>query len=95
VDTKYFVHLLDAQGNVVAQDDGIYAKYTRPSSEWQADEMISDSIEMPLWNLPPGEYRISVGLTNPDTGERLPALDAAGNPLPESRYIFEEKIKID
>jgi hypothetical protein len=95
VDTKYFVHLLDAQGNVVAQEDGLHVKYTRPSSEWQADEMISDLIEMPLWNLSPGEYRISVGLTNPDTGERLPAVDAAGNPLPESRYIFEEKIKID
>ena len=95
VDTKYFVHLLDAQGNVVAQDDGLHVKYTRPSSEWQAGEMISDLIEMPLWNLPPGEYRISVGLTNPDTDERLPAVDAAGKPLPESRYIFEEKIKID
>jgi len=95
VDTKYFVHLLDAQGNVVAQDDGLHVKYTRPSSEWQAGEMISDLIEMPLWNLPPGEYRISVGLTNPDTDERLPAVDAAGNTVPESRYIFEEKIKID
>ena len=95
VDTKYFVHLLDAQGNVVAQDDGIHVKYTRPSSEWQADEMISDLIELPLWNLKPGEYRIAVGLTNPDTGERLPAVDAAGNPLPDNRYIFAETIKID
>ncbi len=67
MDTKYFVHLLDAQGNVIAQEDGVHVKYTRPSSEWQADEMISDLIEMPLWNLPPGEYRISAGLTNPDT----------------------------
>jgi len=95
VDTKYFVHLLDTEGNVVAQDDGIHVKYTRPSSEWQADEMISDLIEMPLWNLLPGEYRISVGLTNPDTGERLPAVDAAGKALPDSRYIFSETISID
>ena len=50
VDTKYFVHLLDAAGNVVAQDDGLHVKYTRPSSTWKADEMISDLIELPLWN---------------------------------------------
>jgi hypothetical protein len=94
VDTKYFVHLLDADGNVVAQDDGLHVKYTRPSSTWQADEMISDLIELPLWNLKPGEYRIAVGLTDPDTGERLPTIDAAGNALPDSRYIFSEKIEI-
>jgi hypothetical protein len=88
------VHLLDAHGNVVAQDDGVHVRYTRPSSQWQAGEVISDQIEMPLWNLPPGEYRISVGLTNPETDERLPAIDSAGNALPDNRYIFEEKITI-
>jgi hypothetical protein len=95
VDTKYFVHLLDKDGNVAVQDDGVHVKYTRPSSQWQADEMISDLIEMPLWNLTPGEYRIAIGLTNPDTGERLPAFDEQGQPLPDQRYIFSEKIKID
>jgi hypothetical protein len=95
VDTKYFVHLLDKDGNVAAQNDGIHVKYTRPSSQWQANEMISDQIEMSLWNLKPGEYRIAVGLTNPDTGERIPAVDAASNSLPDNRYIFSETIQID
>jgi hypothetical protein len=94
VDVKYFVHLLDANGQVVAQDDGLHVKYTRPSSGWQADQMISDLIELPLWKLPPGEYRIAVGLTNPDTGERLPVIDQTGQPLPENRYIFSETIQI-
>jgi hypothetical protein len=95
VDTKYFVHVLDADGNVVAQEDGVHMKWTRPSSTWRADEMLSDLIELPLWNIKPGEYRIAVGLTNPDTGERLPAFDAAGSPLPDNRYVFEDEIKID
>jgi hypothetical protein len=94
-DAKYFVHLLDEQGNVVLQEDGIHKEWTRPTSTWQADEMLSDLIELPLWNLPPGEYRIAVGLTNPDTGERLPTVDAAGNALPDNRYIFEETIRMD
>ncbi len=95
VDTKYFVHVLDKDGNVMVQDDGIHVKYTRPSSQWQADEMISDLIELPLWDLKSGEYRIAVGLTNPDTDERLPAFDATGKPLPDNRYIFSETIRID
>ncbi|MBP7688008.1 MAG: hypothetical protein KA765_08875, partial [Thermoflexales bacterium] len=94
VDTKYFVHVLDAADKVVWQEDGIHAKYTRPSSEWQADEIVSDLIEVPVWNLPPGEYRIAVGLTNPDTAERLPAFDSTGQPLPDNRYIFAEAIQI-
>jgi hypothetical protein len=57
--------------------------------------MVSDLIEMPLWNLQPGEYRIAVGLTNPDTGERWPATDAGGNALQDNRYIFSEIIRID
>jgi hypothetical protein len=95
VDTKYFVHVLDKDGNVVVQEDGVHMKWTRPSSTWQADEMLSDLIELPLWNLRPGEYRIAVGLTNPDTGERLPTVDAAGHALPDNRYVFEGKINID
>ncbi|CAG0929003.1 hypothetical protein TFLX_01223 [Thermoflexales bacterium] len=95
MDAKYFVHLLDKDGKIAVQDDGIHVKYTRPSSRWQANEMISDLIELPLWNLPPGDYRLAVGLTNPNTGERLPAFDEPGQPLPDRRYIFSEKITID
>jgi hypothetical protein len=95
VDTKYFVHLLDANGNVAAQDDGVYGLYTKPSSEWQAGQYISDQLEIPLWNLSPGDYRISVGVTNPETNERLNAVDYAGLPLLENRYIFSETVRIN
>ncbi len=95
VDTKYFVHVLDANGQVAVQEDGIHLKYTRPTSTWQANEMLSDLIQLPLWNLKPGEYRIAVGLTDTETGERWPAFDEAGNALPENRYIFSERIQID
>ncbi len=94
VDTKYFVHILDANGDVVAQDDGVYGQYTQPSSQWQADQYISHQIEIPLWNLIPGDYRISVGVTDPETAERLKAVDSAGQSLDQNRYIFSETIRI-
>ncbi|HZY45789.1 MAG TPA: hypothetical protein VFF70_13700 [Anaerolineae bacterium] len=95
VDTKYFVHILDANGDVVAQDDGVYGQYTKPSSEWQAGQYISDQLEIPLWNLIPGDYRISIGVTDPETNERLNAIDSARQPLDQNRYIFSEMIKIN
>lgn len=94
VDAKYFVHVLDADGNVAVQRDAIHGDYTKPSSSWRADQMVSDLIELPLWNLPPGEYRIAVGLTNPDTGERWPAVDVNGSALPDDRYVFTETIQM-
>jgi hypothetical protein len=95
VDTKYFVHILDANGNVAAQDDGVYGQYTQPSSQWQADQFISDQIQIPLWNLIPGDYRISVGVTDPETTERLKAVDSTGQALDQNRYIFSETITIN
>jgi hypothetical protein len=91
--TQYFVDLIDAKSDVVAQEN--VEQFIPDSSKGQAGEIISSRFELPLWNLPPGEYRISVGLTNPNTDERLPAIDAAGNALPDNRYIFAETIRID
>ncbi|HKZ84678.1 MAG TPA: hypothetical protein VJ793_13570 [Anaerolineae bacterium] len=94
VDTLYFVHVLDGDGNLVAQNDGIHVKYTRPSSMWQADEVIADPIEIPLWNLPTGEYRIAVGLTDTD-GVHLTTIDASGRPRPDDRTILETRFTIN
>ena len=93
-DAKYFVHLLAADGRVAAQVDAIHGNYTNPSSGWRADQLASDLIELPLWKLPPGQYRIAVGLTDPDTGDRWPAVDSADTALPDNRYIFDESITI-
>jgi hypothetical protein len=95
VDTKYFVHLLDANGIVVAQDDGVYSLYTKPSSKWKAGQYVSDQIQIPLWTLIPGDYKISVGVTDPETNQRLTALDSAGQVLLDNRYIFPETIMIN
>ncbi|HET7378119.1 MAG TPA: hypothetical protein VFK30_15505, partial [Anaerolineae bacterium] len=88
VDTKYFVHILAADGSVAAQADGVYGQYTKPSSEWTAGQYISDQFEIPLWNLRPGDYQISVGVTDPETNNRLNAIDSTGQPLPDNRYVF-------
>ncbi len=82
-----FVHVLDKQGNQVAQSDQWPGGL--PSDIWAEGQIIVDehAISLPA-DLPPGEYQLAVGLYTPHNGQRLPATDAAGTPLPDNRLIL-------
>jgi hypothetical protein len=70
---QVFVHLLDNQGNKIAQADGQPVQWLRPTSTWQPGERIADRYGLLLpETLPSGEYSIAVGLYHPVTGQRLP-----------------------
>lgn len=73
---KVFVHLVDAQGNLVAQHDDEPRNGFQPTSGWQAGDEIQDNVGILLpVGLPPGEYSIVVGVYRGDTGERLKLKD--------------------
>jgi hypothetical protein len=75
VDKNYqvFVHLLDEGGQQLAQRDGQPVLWLRPTSTWQVGERIVDRYALLLPpDFPTGRYRLSVGLYDPDTGERQP-----------------------
>ena len=75
VDYNYqvFVHLLNANGEMLAQRDGQPVQWMRPTSTWQAGEEIVDRYALLLPNdLPQGSYSIAVGLYDPESGQRLP-----------------------
>jgi hypothetical protein len=74
-DYTVFVHLLNKQGDLVAQFDSPPAGGAYPTSLWDPGEIIVD--ERLLTNLPPGQFTLQVGLYHPVTGERLPV---AGEP---------------
>ncbi len=68
-----FVHLLNAQGERIAQRDGQPLLWLRPTSTWQPGERIEDRYGMMLPDdLPVGRYRIVIGLYEPSSGERQP-----------------------
>jgi hypothetical protein len=72
-----FVHLLAADGHVVAQLDQPPAGGAAPTSSWLPAEYITDPYQLPVNpNTPAGQYRLEIGMYDPATGVRLPVLDA-------------------
>lgn len=67
-----FVHLSDAQEQVVTQADGVPVKGTRLTVSWRAGEVLVDerALAVPS-DLPPGRYSLWVGFYDPETGLRL------------------------
>jgi hypothetical protein len=77
-----FVHLVDADGAVVAQGDGPPVGGFRPTTSWRPGEVLLDGriLQVPA-EARPGDYALWVGLYDPEGGARLPAfLDGAEQP---------------
>jgi uncharacterized membrane protein len=67
-----FVHLLDAEGAIVAQHDGPPGEGEQPTLGWLPGEYVTDPHRLQLpTDLPDGTYRLEVGLYDPATGLRL------------------------
>lgn len=71
-----FAHVFDGDGALVAQHDGIPQAGLAPTDSWVAGQEIDDlfAIVLPR-DLPPGDYRIEVGMYDPATSERLNSAD--------------------
>lgn len=69
LDLSLFVHLLDGDGRVVAQHDGLDV---RPAGLRPGDEFAQlHTIQLPA-DLPPGDYALQLGLYDRQTMARLP-----------------------
>ena len=71
-DFTMFVHLLDEEGNIVAQHDRAPEGGFYPTSGWDAGELVADLYQLKLPDvMPQGRLRLVVGLYNSVTGQRL------------------------
>ena len=74
----FFVHLLDAQGNIIAQQDGL----GYPPHTWQAGDRFVHVHALTLdAALPAGTYWLQLGLYQREDGQRWPIVDAHGEPV--------------
>lgn len=68
-----FVHLVDREGSMWAQDDGAPLSGLHPTTYWVAGEIIPDPRRLMLpEDVPPGRYLVQTGMYLPETMERLP-----------------------
>jgi hypothetical protein len=95
LDYTVFVHLLDAGDNIVTGNDTQPVNNTYPTTLWSPGERILDrhTIPTPAF-LPPGQYRLVIGLYYQPTGERLPLSLAEGRPAPPGQLIINSPITI-
>jgi hypothetical protein len=72
-DFTVFTQLLGPDGQVVAQHDNPPYGGWYPTSLWRPGETVRDDYRLqPGADVPPGEYRLIVGMYDPASGQRVP-----------------------
>jgi hypothetical protein len=91
VDYKIFVHLLDAEGEIIAQHDGEPVAGRRPTHTWRRGDTVIDTHRL-VWRAQDyaGSATLAVGLYDGITMERLPAYDVHGQRRPADRAVLGE-----
>jgi hypothetical protein len=85
---KVFCHLLSEDRELVGQRDDLPVHGARPTYTWREGELIEDEYKIRLdHDVSPGEYELSIGMYDPDSMERLPAYNAAGERMVNDRIV--------
>ncbi len=92
---KVFVHLLDANGDLVAQHDGAPVNGSYPFAIWPPGTTIRDDHILPIdRQLTPGPYRLEIGIYDPDTLLRWPAENSDGTEDEQGRAAVELSFEV-
>jgi uncharacterized membrane protein len=80
-DYTVFVHVVES-GRIWGQRDAPPDGGAYPTRRWAAGEVVADPVRVSLpLDVPAGPLQVVVGMYRPDTGQRLPVLDARGQPV--------------
>jgi hypothetical protein len=82
-DYSIFIHLLDPEGKLLGQLDGVPYGGFYPLPNWLPGQTITDVRPLPAIDLAQLDS-IAIGIYDPATGDRLPATDDQGKLLPHN-----------
>jgi uncharacterized membrane protein len=89
-----FVHVIGPDGRIVAQRDTPPDGGAYPTRRWAVGEVVADRVQVALpGKLPAGPLQVLVGMYHPDTGQRLPVLDAQGRPTDDKVLLKQISVK--
>jgi 4-amino-4-deoxy-L-arabinose transferase-like glycosyltransferase len=86
--TAIFIHLLDEHDQIVAQDDRLGV----PRHTWQPGDEFVQVHRLNIEQVPPGTYRLALGLYNRADNSRWAAADRSGQPLGDRIIIGEIEV---
>lgn len=92
METSYtvFTHIIDESGTIKAQNDGLPAGGSRPTTHWRSSEIVMDAHEIIVGpEVAPGRYAVEVGMYQWESGQRLEVIGTGGQPL-DNRVILQE-----
>ena len=89
IDYTVFVHFVDAQGNIVVQQDTYTGMGRYPTTLWQPGQIIADTfyLTLPEWTPAPGTGILEAGFYDHDTGLRLLVVNENGQAVADSVWF--------
>jgi hypothetical protein len=90
-----FVHLIEMSSEaIVAQWDARPQAGTYPTYWWHPGEVVDEVVTLDLADVPPGTYRLALGVYNAGEQARWPVVQGFGGATPDGRLILEEPITV-
>jgi hypothetical protein len=90
-DYHVFVHLVNEEGYLYGQHDGVPGMGERPTDQWTAGQRVFDTHSIEVGQgAPPGSYHLLVGMYGWPSLERLPAFLPDGSRWPDDQVLFED-----
>jgi hypothetical protein len=86
--TATFVHLIDEHDQIAAQDDRLGV----PRHTWQPGDEFVQVHRLNVENVPPGNYRLALGLYNRADNGRWAAADRSGQPMGDRVIVGEIEV---
>jgi hypothetical protein len=81
-DYSLFIHLVDQDDRIWAQQDELLQYDDLPTSSWEVGEIAEGFYQLETDpHIPAGEYTVKLGIYYWETGERLPVWDERGERL--------------
>ena len=91
---KVFLHLINpVTGNVVSQVDMAPRNWSYPTTWWEQNEIVTDSLQLALESVPSGEYDLFIGLYDEATGERLPVTMQSDTSGPQDSLLLTRIVR--
>jgi hypothetical protein len=89
-DYTCFIHVVDQENHIWAQEDALLQRGERPTSTWNAGDIVRQQYQVVLpADMPSGEYSVVVGAYYWRTGERLPVWDESGQRLADDVIVLQ------